>query len=154
MPRHQFRPAHCAQVDEIDRRVLYVRVVVFLSEACSQANLQLPVCSCHWRVGNEEVTKEQGIALVRTSEFPYVQIDPSLAHGLVEEQLAPVFVWARCIRWSVIAPHARRLPKAGCHNASFDNPIYRFNCDLDIQYILCAQAWDRSRTNVVDSNRH
>lgn len=95
-------------------------------------------------MGNEEVTKEQGIALIRTSEFPYVQIDPSFAQGLVEEQLAPVFVRADCIRWSVVAPHARGLPKASCQNASFDNSIYRLNCDLNVQYVLGAQAWDRS----------
>jgi hypothetical protein len=91
--------------------------------------------------------------LVRSAYGSNVEVDPPASAGLVEEELRPVVIRVLKRRRTVVLPFARRLPEADCKNSILDALMEFEHADLQIQDVLGAQAWDRSRANVVDPNR-
>jgi hypothetical protein len=83
-------PALCCKVDDVRDRILDVRVGVWVCQSRSEPPLQFTICLCDAWFCSQEVADEQRVALVGPSSLPDVNVGPTGARLLHEEELAPV----------------------------------------------------------------
>ena len=84
-------PALSSEIDDVRQRVLDIRVGVGISQRRGQTLLQISVGGRDGRMGPEEVTNKQCIALVGLARLPDVYIASTGSGPLHEEEFRPFF---------------------------------------------------------------
>src|SRR6266513_3145060 len=96
----------------------------------------------------EVIAKKERIARVRLTVDAHVDVRATLALGLAEQPLQPVLVNIRSTWRTVVAHNAGDLAEAGDDEAVRGRELRHRH--LDVDRVLCRQAGNRRRADVVN----